>query len=64
MPEGKRVRQIDEEAVDRIVEGARKEKNLKEQLYDHIRIPIWLLDVIIALLVAALLYILIFKRGA
>lgn len=54
---------IDDEAENSTVGGVQPEKNLKERLYDHIKIPLWLLDVIIALLVAALLYILIFKRA-
>ena len=38
------------------------EKNLKEQIYDRINIPIWLLDIFIAVCVIALAFILLFKR--
>lgn len=55
-------RQIDEEAVDKIVKKTKAQKNLKERIYDRINIPIWLLDILIAVMVAALAYILIFKR--
>ena len=55
-------RQIDEEAVDKIVKETKAQKNLKERIYDRINIPIWLLDILIAVMVAALAYILIFKR--
>ena len=54
---------VDEGMVDRIIEESRQEKNLKEQIYDRIKIPVWLLDIIIVCLFAALGYILIFKRG-
>ena len=53
---------IDEEAIDKIVEETKQQKNLKEQIYDRINIPIWLLDIVIALMTIALAYILIFKR--
>ncbi len=54
---------IDEAAVDKIVEERKNEKNLKEQIYDKISMPVWALDVLIAVLVAALAAILIFGRG-
>ena len=53
---------IDEAAIDKIVEERKNEKNLKEQIYDRINIPIWLLDIFIAVCVIALVAILIFKR--
>ena len=55
-------RQVDEAMVDQIIKERQSQKTWKEELYDRINIPIWLLDIIIALLVAALAYILIFKR--
>ena len=55
--------QIDEEMVDRIVEDTKQRKNLKEQIYDKITIPVWALDIIIVLLVAALALVIIFGRG-
>ena len=55
--------QIDEEMVDRIVEETKQRKNLKEQIYDKITIPVWALDIIIVLLVAALALVIIFGRG-
>ncbi|MGN0775810.1 MAG: hypothetical protein ACI4MM_03935 [Candidatus Ventricola sp.] len=55
-------KQIDEEMVDRIVEETKQRKNLKEEIYDKINIPVWALDVLIAVLVAALGAVLIFGR--
>ena len=55
-------KEIDEEMVDRIVEETKKQKNLKEQIYDKINVPIWALDIFIAVCVTALVFILIFKR--
>ena len=55
-------KQIDEEMVDRIVEETKQRKNLKEQTYDKINIPVWVLDVLIAVLVAALVAVMIFGR--
>lgn len=49
--------------VDQIVKERQNEKGWKEQLYDKINIPLWLLDLIIVLLCAAFFYILIFKRN-
>ena len=49
--------------VDRIVEETKQQKNLKEQIYDKITLPVWALDVLIAVLVIALAAILIFGRG-
>ena len=54
---------IDEEMVDRIVEETKQQKNLKEQIYDKITLPVWALDVLIAVLVIALAAILVFGRG-
>jgi len=56
-------KQIDEEMVDRIVEETKQRKNLKEQIYDKITLPVWALDVLIVLLVAALVLVIIFGRG-
>ena len=56
-------RKIDEEMVDRIVEETKRQKNLKEQIYDKINIPVWALDVLIVVMVAALAAVLIFGRG-
>ena len=53
---------IDEAAVDKIVEERKNEKNLKEQIYDKINVPIWALDIFIAVCVFELVFILIFKR--
>ena len=53
---------VDEEMVDRIVEETKQQKNLKEQIYDKINVPIWALDIFIAVCVTALVFILIFKR--
>ena len=55
-------KKIDEEMVDRIVEETKQRKNLKEQIYDKINIPVWELDVLIAVLVAALVAVMIFGR--
>ena len=55
-------KQIDEEMVDRIVEETKQRKNLKEQIYDKINIPVWVLDVLIAVLVAALVAVMNFGR--
>ena len=48
--------------VDRIVEETKQRKNLKEQIYDKINLPVWVLDVLIAVLVAALVAVMIFGR--
>ena len=55
-------KQIDEKMVDRIVEETKQRKNLKEQIYDKINIPLWALDILIVVLVAALAAVLIFGR--
>lgn len=55
-------KKIDEEMVDRIVEETKQRKNLKEQIYDKINIPVWALDVLIVVLVAALIAVMIFGR--
>ena len=55
-------KKIDEEMVDRIVEETKQRKNLKEQIYDKINIPVWVLDVLIVVLVAALIAVMIFGR--
>ncbi len=56
-------KEIDEEMVDRIVEETKKKKNLKEQIYDKINVPVWVMDVIIVGLVAAFLVVVILGRG-
>ena len=56
-------KQIDEEMVDRIVEETKKQKNLKEQIYDKINLPVWVLDIVIALLVIGFVAVIIFGRG-
>lgn len=61
--EKKPEKKVDEEMVDRIVKEAQKQKSLKEEIYDKIKIPLWALDIIIVLLVAALAAVLIFGRG-
>lgn len=56
-------REVDEEMVDRIVEETKRQKNFKERMYDKVTMPVWALDILIVLLVAALVLILIFGRG-
>ena len=56
-------KEIDEEMVDRIVEETKKQKNLKEQIYDKINLPVWVLDIVIALLVIGFIAVIIFGRG-
>ena len=56
-------KEIDEEMVDRIVEETKKQKNLKEQIYDKINLPVWVLDIVIALLVIVFVAVIIFGRG-
>ena len=56
-------REIDEEMVDRIVEETKKQKNLKEQIYDKINLPVWVLDVVIVLLVIGFVAVVILGRG-
>lgn len=56
-------KEIDEEMVDRIVEETKKQKNLKEQIYDKINLPVWVLDIVIALLVIGFVAVIIFGRG-
>ena len=56
-------RKVDEAMIDKLAEEAKQAKNLKEEIYDKINVPIWLLDVIIVLCVAALVYIIVFKRA-
>ena len=55
-------KEIDEEMVDRIVQETKQRKNLKEEIYDKINIPVWALDILIAVLIAALAAVLIFGR--
>ena len=54
---------VDEKMVDRIVEETKHRKNLKEQIYDKINLPVWVLDVVIALLVIGFVAVIIFGRG-
>lgn len=56
-------KKVDEQMVDRIVEETKQRKNLKEQIYDKINVPVWALDIVIVLLVAALVGVIIFGRG-
>ena len=49
--------------VDRIVEETKKQKNLKEQIYDKINLPVWVLDIVIALLVIGFIAVIIFGRS-
>ncbi|MBP3656518.1 MAG: hypothetical protein J6K32_07480 [Clostridia bacterium] len=57
-------KQVDEAMVDQIIEEAEIERRgFKEQIYEKLRMPLWLLDTIIVLLVAAFIAILIFGRG-
>ena len=56
-------KEIDEEMVDRIVEETMQQKNFKERMYDKVTMPVWALDILIVLMVAALVLILIFGRG-
>ena len=56
-------KKVDEQMVDRIVEETKQRKNLKEQIYDKINVPVWALDIVIVLLVAALAGVIIFGRG-
>ena len=56
-------KEIDEEMVDRIVEETKNQKNLKDQIYDKINLPVWVLDIVIALLVIGFIAVIIFGRG-
>ena len=56
-------KKVDEEMVDRIVAETQRQKPLKERIYDKVTIPVWALDVLIVLLVAALVAVMIFGRG-
>ena len=56
-------KQVDEAMVDRIVEETKARKNLKEQIYDKINIPVWALDILIGVLVAALVIVMIVGRS-
>ena len=60
--EKKTKKKIDEVKVDQIVEESKQQKNLKEQIYDRINIPLPVLDVFIVVCVIALAAILIFCR--
>ena len=55
--------QVDEEMVDQIIEEAEeRQKTFKERIYDRLAMPLWLLDIIIVLLIAAFVAILVFGR--
>ena len=57
-------KKVDEEMVDRIIkETKEQQKSFKERMYDKVTMPIWLLDIFIVLMVAALVAILIFGRA-
>ena len=58
----KQKKKIDETMVDQIVKESKQQKNLKEQIYDRINIPLPVLDVFIVVCVIALAAILIFCR--
>ncbi len=63
MNKGKKPKKkIDEAMVDQIVKESKQQKNLKEQIYDRINIPLPVLDVFIVVCVIALAAILIFCR--
>ena len=63
MNKGKKPKKkIDEAMVDQIVKESKQQKNLKEQMYDRINIPLPVLDVFIVVCVIALAAILIFCR--
>ena len=63
MNKGKKTKKkIDEAMVDQIVKESKQQKNLKEQIYDRINIPLPVLDVLIVVCVIALAAILIFCR--
>lgn len=63
MNKGKKPKKkIDEAVVDQIVKESKQQKNLKEQIYDRINIPLPVLDVFIVVCVIALAAILIFCR--
>ena len=63
MNKGKKTKKkIDEAMVDQIVKESKQQKNLKEQIYDRINIPLPVLDVFIVICVIALAAILIFCR--
>lgn len=61
--EKKPKKKIDEAMVDKIVEETKQQKNLKEQIYDRINIPLPVLDAFIVVCVVALAAILIFCRA-
>ena len=54
---------VDEAMVDRIVEETKQQKNFKERMYDKVTMPVWALDILIVVLVAALVMVMIFGRG-
>ena len=57
-------KKVDEEMVDRIIEETKEQqKSFKERMYDKVTMPLWLLDIFIVLLVAALAAVLIFGRA-
>ena len=56
-------KKVDEEMVDRIVAETQQQKNFKERMYDKVTIPVWALDILIVVLVAALVLVMIFGRG-
>ena len=57
-------KEIDEEMVDQIVQETKKKKNLKEQIYDKINVPVWVMDIVIVLLVAAFLVVVFLGRAS
>ena len=55
-------RKVDEALVDQLVEEAKQAKTLKEQIYDSINVPVWVLDILIVVLCVVLFCIILFKR--
>ncbi len=54
---------ITEEELDAAGKEIKYEKNLKERIYDQIKVPVWVLDIVIVGCIAALAYIILFKRA-
>ena len=51
------------ENAERMPEKSIAEKTLKEQIYDRIHVPIWLLDLIIAAAIIALIAVILIGRS-
>ena len=50
-------------ALGNLDEETKQRKNLKEQIYDKINVPVWALDILIIGLVVALVALIILVRG-